>query len=377
MTNGQIPPLNFENFSMPGGILRRLKWVVPAVLLLVAIVLLTMVKGVYSDWLWFGELGFRGVYLKVLITRAVLFLVGFAAVIIVVGASVLFAYKVTAGPVTIDVPDALVNLTKRTIWIGALLAVIVLSVIMGTIFSSKWELFLRFTNAASFGLVDPMYGRDISFYVFALPTYAFTQGWIFSVFLMAIAATAIISFINFTVRGASFTLDPSLRNQIAILGALTILIAVLGLWIDRLQLVNSENGVVYGATYVDVNAKKHAYLVLSALGVIAAIGVVVGSYIGRTRMAIGIVGLWVILIVALGTGWPSLLQTFSVDPNEFAKENKYISRNIEFTRTGYGLQGINEIFYEAEGDVTAELVSDNLATIKNIRLWDYRPLTSV
>ena len=377
MTNGQIPPINFDNFSMPGGIMGKLKWVVAAVLLLVAIVLLTMLKGVYSDWLWFGELGFRGVYLKVLITRAILFLVGFVGVILIVGLSVLFAYRITSGPISIDIPDSLVNLTRRAIWLGAILAVIVLAIIMGTIFSSKWELFLRFTNAANFGIEDPMYGRDISFYVFALPTYAFTQGWLFSVFIISIAATAIISFINFTVRGASFTLVPSLRNQIAILGALTILIAVLGLWIDRLQLVNSENGLVYGATYVDVNAKKHALLVLSALGVLASIGVVLGSYTGRTRMVIGIVGLWVILIVALGTGWPSLLQTFSVDPNQFAKENKYISRNIEFTRIGYGLQGINEIFYEAEGDVTAELVSENLATIKNIRLWDYRPLTSV
>ena len=377
MTNGQIPPINFENLSMPGGILGKLKWIMVAVLVLAAIVLLTLLKGVYSDWLWFGELGFRGVYLKVLITRAVLFLVGFVAVISVVGLSVLFAYRVTSGPISIDVPDGLVNLTKRAIWIGALLAVIVLAIIMGTIFSSKWELFLRFTNAASFGIQDPMYGRDISFYVFALPTYAFTQGWIFSVFLMSIAASAIISFINFTVRGTSFTLVPSLRNQIAILGAIAILIAVLGLWIDRLQLVNSENGVVYGATYVDVNAKKHAFLALSVLGILASVGVVVSSYIERTRLAIGIVGLWVILIVALGTGWPSLLQTFSVDPNEFAKENQYISRNIDFTRTGYGLQGIEEIFYEAEGEVTAELVSENIATIENIRLWDYRPLTSV
>ena len=86
-------------------------------------------------------------------------------------------------------------------------------------------------------------------------------------------------------------------------------------------MVNSENGVVYGATYVDVNAKKDAFLVLSVLGILASVGVVVASYIERTRIAIGIVGLWVILIVALGTGWPSLLQTFSVDPNEFAKEN--------------------------------------------------------
>ena len=289
MTNGQIPPINFENLSMPGGILGRLKWIVAAVLVLAAIVLLTLLKGVYSDWLWFGELGFRGVYLKVLITRAVLFLVGFVVVISVVGLSVLFAYRVTSGPISIDIPDGLVNLTKRAIWIGALLAVIVLAIIMGTIFSSKWELFLRFTNAASFGIEDPMYGRDISFYVFALPTYAFTQGWIFSVFLMSIAASAIISFINFTVRGTSFTLVPSLRNQIAILGAIAILIAVLGLWIDRLQLVNSENGVVYGATYVDVNAKKHAFLVLSVLGILASVGVVVGSYIERTRISIGIV----------------------------------------------------------------------------------------
>ena len=104
---------------------------------------------------------------------------------------------------------------------------------------------------------------------------------------------------------------------------------------------------------------------------------IVGVYMGRMRSVVGVVGGWVVLIFALGTGWPAMVQEFSVDPNEFAKEREYIVKNIDFTRRGYGIGEIRNTFHQTEGEVTAELLSSNIKTIENIRLWDYRPLTSV
>ncbi|SVA68917.1 uncharacterized protein METZ01_LOCUS121771, partial [marine metagenome] len=337
MTSGSFPPFNFENVSLPERLSGRMKWVAAAAVVVILLIVLSLLKGIYADWLWFGELGYRGVFVKVILTRAILFAVGFSTVAIFVGASLFTAHRASFGPVSVSVPDSAVSLLRKAVLIVAVLAVIVLGVIFGSIFSSKWELFLRFTNAASFGLKDPMFEKDISFFVFALPTYAFVQGWLFSVSIVALLGAGLIAFVNFIVRGVSFTLTPALRKQAVFIGALVVLIASAGLWIDRLQLVHSEGGVVYGATYADIHAKQLALIILFGLGLLTAVAMVIAAFMSRMRVVFGALGLWVILILVLGTGWPSLVQQFSVDPNEFSKEREYISRNMALTREGYGL----------------------------------------
>jgi len=222
-----------------------------------------------------------------------------------------------------------------------------------------------------------LYGKDLSFYIFELPTYSFIQGWALALGIIIGAATGVLAFANFTLRGVNFTLTPAIRNQLIIIGAFVVTIVSIGLWIDRLELVHSDGGVVYGATYADVYAKKLALLILSILGILVAAIMIVGALLGKMRISIAPVGLWVILIFALGSAWPSVVQQFSVNPQEFVKEKQYIEDNIEYTRIGFGLNAIDETFYETEGDITSELIEANLKTVENIRLWDYRPLTNV
>jgi uncharacterized membrane protein (UPF0182 family) len=141
--------------------------------------------------------------------------------------------------------------------------------------------------------------------------------------------------------------------------------------------VRSDQGIVFGAAYADVFARQPAFLILCITGVLVAIIMLVGSFMGKMRLSLAPVGIWVILIIALGTIWPSVVQQFSVDPDEFVKEKKYIERNIEFTKLGFGLEAIDETFYQAEGEITPELIQENIPTVENIRLWDYKPLTNV
>lgn len=377
MTTGPLPPFDFENMSIPSRLTGRLRWIIPIAIFLVLLFSLSIVRGIYSNWLWFGELNYTGVFLKVIVTRTLLFLSGFGIAALLLGVSLYAANRSTSGVGQATTPDGLFSIAKKLVLVGSILGILVVAAIFGTIFSSKWELFLRFTNAASFHYVDPLYNKDISFFIFELPTYSFVQGWVFSVAIVSLIGAGVISFVNFTIRGASFTLTPSLRMQAVITAALIVIIASVGLWIDRLELVHSQSGVVYGATYADIHAKQPGLLILSALGVVVAIAMIVGVYMGRMRIVVGVVGVWVVLIFALGTGWPAMVQEFSVDPNEFAKEREYIVKNIDFTRRGYGIGEIRNTFHQTEGEVTAELLSSNIKTIENIRLWDYRPLTSV
>ena len=190
-------------------------------------------------------------------------------------------------------------------------------------------------------------------------------------------ATGALAFLNFTLRGTAFALTTQLRNHLLVLGAIAVLIISAGYWIDRLELVRSDQGIVFGAAYADVFARQPAFLILCITGVLVAIIMLVGSFMGKMRLSLAPVGIWVILIIALGTIWPSVVQQFSVDPDEFVKEKKYIERNIEFTKLGFGLEAIDETFYQAEGEITPELIQENIPTVENIRLWDYKPLTNV
>ena len=354
-----------------------MKWIVAIALVAILFVIASFARSIYTDFLWYGELGFRGIYIKVLTTRIALFAVGFIGTAILLAISLLTINRNTSGPGGLPIPEDLAKIAGRLLTIIAIAATLIIGIVMGSFFASKWELFLRFTNAANFGVTDPLYGKDLSFYIFELPTYSFIQGWLLAVAIVVGIASAVLAFANFTLRGVSFTLTSTIRNQLIIIGSIIVLIVSIGFWIDRLELVHSDGGVVYGATYSDVYAKKIALLVLSILGVIVAAAMIIGAFLKNIKISIAPLGLWVILIFALGSAWPSIVQQFSVNPQEFVKEQKYIEDNIEYTRIGFGLNSIDEAFYETEGSVTSDLINANLKSVENIRLWDYRPLTNV
>ncbi len=377
MSTGQFPQFDFDAESISRRFQGRMKWIIAIALVAILFVIASFARSIYTDFLWYGELGFRGIYIKVLTTRIALFAVGFIVTAILLAISLLTINRNTSGPGGLPIPEDLAKIAGRLLTIIAIAATLIIGIVMGSFFASKWELFLRFTNAANFGVTDPLYGKDLSFYIFELPTYSFIQGWLLAVGIIVGIASAVLAFANFTLRGVSFTLTSTIRNQLIIIGSIIVLIVSIGFWIDRLELVHSDGGVVYGATYSDVYAKKIALLVLSILGVIVAAAMIIGAFLKNIKISIAPLGLWVILIFALGSAWPSIVQQFSVNPQEFVKEQKYIEDNIEYTRIGFGLNSIEEAFYETEGSVTSDLINANLKSVENIRLWDYRPLTNV
>ena len=129
MTTGSFPPFNFENVSLPERLSGRMKWVAVAAVVVILLILLSLFRGIYADWLWFGELGYRGVFVKVILTRAILFAVGFSIVAIFVAASLFAAYKASFGPVSASIPDSAVSLTRKAVLVVSVLVVIVLGVI--------------------------------------------------------------------------------------------------------------------------------------------------------------------------------------------------------------------------------------------------------
>ena len=370
-------PADFGGQQLPTHFGTIVKWGGVLVALIVLFVLLSLLRSLYTDLLWFDALGFRSVFVKILTTKIILFIIGAAVFAALLSPSLYFSNRLSRGPETLPLPpDVMDVLRKATLW-GTVAAVIILSIIFGAILASKWELFLRFTNAISFGETDPVYNKDLSFYVFTLPAYSFLQGWLLGALIVVLLATLSLYFVNYYLRGITFDLTPGLKVQVSIIGALIFFVLGWGHWLDRWGLVFSGHGAVFGAAYTDLHARQPALFILTIIAVASGVLMLVNAYLRGARLLIGAVALWIVLAIVLSAVWPGLVQNFRVTPNEFAKERQYIERNIEFTRRGFDLNRITETFYPAETSVTAELVRQNPQTINNIRLWDYRPLTDV
>ena len=367
-----------ELYQFFGQIGTLAKWVAFAVIAVVLFSLFIFGRSVFTDWLWFDNLGYRGIFVKVLMTRITLFAIGAVAMAVIAGASIFAAGRLSRGSVALPLPDDLLSFMSRALLSISAGVVAVLAVIFGTIMAARWEIFLRFSNAASFGQTEPVFGQDAGFYVFTLPMLSFLQGWVLGMLLLTLIITVAFYFLRYSMQGRRLDLNETgVKIHLSILAALVMFTIGFGHWIDRWDLLLSAEGAVFGAAYADVNARMPAMLIMTIIAVAAGILMLANTYFSGRRLLIGAFALWFVANIVLGTLWPNLIQQFTVNPNEFVREAQYIERNIQFTRMAYGLDRVSEEFYPAETEVNTEVIRRNPQTINNIRLWDYRPLSDV
>ena len=371
------PPMDIFGGGVPTNYRPLLKWGGLIVALIAAFALLSFLRGIYTDLLWFDALGVRSVYSKVIVTRIAAFAIGAAVFAAGLAVSLWFAHKYTVGEVALPVPPDLADLIRKAIIWGSVAFIVVLSIVFGAVFASRWELFLRFVNSVSFGEPDPVFNRDISFYVFDLPVLSFTQGWLLGALIAILIAGLVLQFVNYRVRGLNFELTTAVKVQVSVVAALIMFAIAWGHWLDRWEVVLSDRGTVFGAAFTDIHARKPALLILTIVATASGVLMLVNAYMRSVRILVGAAALWLVLTVLLAAAWPAAVQQFRVTPNEFVKESEYIQRNMDFTRAAFGLEGITENFYPAESTVTSEIIRDNLQTVNNIRLWDSRPLSDV
>ena len=370
-------PLDFAGQQVPTQLGPFIKWGAVLVALILLFVLLSFLRSIYTDLLWFNALGFKSVFVKTLTTRIVLFVIGAVLFAVPFGISLYICRRLSGGPIEAPMPEEVANfLRKATFW-GIVAAVIIVSVIFGSIFASRWEMFLRYSSAVSFGEVDPVFGKDLSFYMFTLPTYSFVQGWALGAAIMVLVGTLALYFVNYSLRGVGFQLSNGLKIHVSILGAIILFVVAGGHWLDRWELLLSGQGAVFGAAYTDLHARKPALFILTIIASASGILMLVNAYLRGVPLLLGALALWIVMAIALGAVWPAIMQQFSVNPNEFVREGEYIARNMELTRRGFALDRTESAFFPSGVPVTAELVRQNPQTINNIRLWDSRPLSDV
>jgi len=348
--------------------------------IIVGALLLSLAIGIFTNFLWFENLGFSGVYKTILFTKIWLFALGFLVVITLSVINLLLTYKYGQGGQIVPLADETLNLVRPLIRYGSIILIFIASVVFAVALSSQWSSILGFLNSSAFGINDPQFERDIGFYVFTLPLYSLVQSWLSALFIVLLLFTVAMYFAHFTLRGAIFSLTGPVRIHLSILGAGLLMTLAFGYWLGIYNLLISQNGIIAGAAYSDIHARLPGLQVLVIITVVGSFLLLLNAFWVRgVRIMAGSVILWVAAFLLLGTVFPSVIQRVQVNPNELRLEIPYLARNIEMTRLAFGLNKIDERDYslvERQG-ISEDLILSNSTTIANIRLWDHRPFGSL
>jgi uncharacterized protein len=331
-------------------------------------------KGIYTEWLWFGTLGFQSVYGKILGTRVLLFAGSFALFAALFAGNIFLATRLSPRGTTQSPAGALAPVLQRLSRAGVIAITAFLSLMFGLAAQANWETVLRFTNGQAFATLDPVFFRDTGFYVFTLPFLSFVRGWLLTAVIFSVIAAAMVYLISYSTQRRAF--DNS-RPVLIHVGSLVIAIAALAAmsyWLGIWELVYSPRGAVFGAGYTDMTTQVPAQWILMVATLLLGVLVLVALVRRRVRFAAYGVGLWIVLGIVVGQVIPGLVQRLQVEPNELNLETEFIEYNMAATREAFGLNRIVEVEYPANPMPSAEDVAAADLTIKNVRLWDHRPL---
>ncbi|MGH2464304.1 MAG: UPF0182 family protein, partial [Candidatus Limnocylindrales bacterium] len=256
-------------------------------------------------------------------------------------------------------------------WVLIALVVLIALGVAGSA-ASHWETILLWRNQVPYGVNDPIFGRDISFYLFQLPFVRWLQSGANGLLLAALAISAGRYMLGGLRGGLTFTTQ--MRVHLAVLAGLYLASIAIGYQLDKLELVYSTNGVAAGVSFTDQNARFFAYDVLTVVAGLAGAFLVAGAFTRLLWPLGAVVIFWLSASVVLGQLYPAVIQRLSVEPDQLGKETTYIQNNIAMTRISYGLNSWTVSDYSGQDQLTKAAVTNEQGTFQNARLWDAAPL---
>lgn len=275
--------------------------------------------------------------------------------------------------------SAIASLIYPSIWLRAI--ALILSFLIASILSEHWDKVLPYFHPTSFDASEAVFNQDISFYIFKLPILELLELWLTGLTLYALASVGLAYLLSgdSLSQGSFPGFSREQLRHLCGVGGCFMLIVAFSFWLSRYELLYSTQGVSYGASYTDANVQLPAYTLLSLLALGTAIALL-GSAIfawrsnfSRRLLFYGS-GLYLVLIVGIGAILPTAVQYLVVQPNELERERPYIERTIALTRQAFALNNIDEQSFDPQGELTQADLRANELTIRNIRLWDERPL---
>ncbi|MDQ7821675.1 MAG: UPF0182 family protein [Candidatus Eremiobacteraeota bacterium] len=355
------------------------KWILAGVIFTVLFFFWRIVY-LITEWLWYRGNGYEAVFNKLLWSQVICgFSIGLLF-FIVIGINHLLAMKFRSkapqflGDNVLQMPG--VFYFDHYMHRVGLIFCICVAFLAGLEASTRWDLFLKAMNPVAFGLKDPLFGLDVSFYVFLLPLFEYLSYGAFVLVLISLLYTTVIYILG---RGIHYTpkefyVPKNPKIHILVLITLMLAVKAWGYHLSQYRLLFSKDGLVFGAMYTDVFAVLPFLKFAVIICIIGAVVVLFDAFTRYFRFTLGTV--LAVLLVSLigGVVYPGIMQKFLVAPNELNKEKPFIARNIDFTRYAFGLDRIEEQEFSANEDLRWADIEKNNMTIKNVRLWDHKPL---
>ena len=347
-------------------------------MLAVLAVLYGVGTALWTDRLWFQSVDFVSVFTRKLLTEAGLFIVFALVMAATITVNAVVAYRLrpryrpmSAEQQSLDRYRDAIDPIRRWVVIGAS---ILLALMAGGSAAGQWETFLLWRNGREFGETDHQFDVDLGFFAFDYPWWRYVLSFGFAVVVLGLITAAIAHYLYGGIRlqtpGEKVT--SAAQAHLSVLIGLFVLLKAIAYWLDRYGLVLDDNRLFTGASYTDVNAMLPAKTILIFIAAFVAVLFFVNVWRRSwTLPGIGL-GLMVLSAVLLGGLWPFLVQQFQVRPSEAGREEPYIERNIEATRTAYGVVdgNVEVVQYSATTEVEAGQLEEDAATVPGIRLLD-------
>ncbi len=356
----------------------RVPIVIGVVLLFTLFLSASGIAQLYTDWLWFDNVGFASVWSKLISTQIVLAVVFTLSFFALLWTNLYMADRM-APPLRLEGPeDDLIeryhqlvgpHAGKLRIAIAAFFAGFA-----GLQTSRQWETWVLFRNGGDFGFADPLFGKDAGFYVFRLPFWTFLIDWFFAALVFTLILTTIAHYMNGGIRAASPTnrVSPNVKLHLSILLAVLAALRAGAYWFDRFELVTSNRGAYTGALATDVEIQ------LPALNLLTMVSLFLGGLIlyNIRRKGFGLpiaaVGIWLVVHIVAGSVFPSLYQRLRVEPQLPSQEAPFIERNIEATRFAFGLDAetLERESFEYEQTISPDEIAANAEVFERVQLLD-------
>jgi uncharacterized membrane protein (UPF0182 family) len=358
-------------------------------LAILVVIFVGAVIAVYPNWLWFQNLGFASVFWTMIVGKFGLVSAVWFFMIVIVAVNLYIAQRLN--PAGGQRPTAEIGgfpISGTTLDNLILAAILIVSFFIASRASEQWNMLLSFFNQQPFGISDPIFNKDIGWYVFSLPFYLFIREQLLIMFLFAGLVAVIwyikdggVQFIGEVLladaRPSSLPkvkIAEKVSNHLLVLAGIMVLLVAWGYHLKVYGLLYSTQGPAFGASYTDVHVRIPVFRALMVISLLWSLFLIYNAFRPKMKLLLISGGVWVAAILVLANGLPFLVQQVVVKPNELAKESPFIAHNIEFTRQAYNLNNIKEVNFEINEELSAEELSGHDVTIQNIRVWDERPL---
>jgi hypothetical protein len=351
--------------------------IIPTIAILVALaVIISLASSLWTEVLWYDSVGYEGVFVTELTTKILLFTVGFVLTAALVASSLVIGYRtrpvyapVTPQQQSLDQYREAVEPLRR---IAIFVVPGLLGLLAATGAAGEWKTYLLWRNKVSFGILDPQFGMDLSFFTFTLPWIRFVLGFLTMALVMALLAAAFTHYmyggLQLQVRAERTT--RAARTHLAILLAALVLVRAATYWFDRYSLLTKDNSLLTGIGYTDAHAVLPTKAILAVAAIMTA-ALFIGSIWTRSwRLPAVAVSLLVITSVVVGSIYPALVQDFKVQPSQKTLERPYIQRSIAATRAAYGIDNVVTSPYKATTVSSPGQLRNDADTIPGIRLVD-------